>query len=350
MPAARPPENETARLLALKSYEILDTACEESFDRLVSIAARLTNSPIALISLIDQDRQWLKARYGVDVQETPREVAFCAHAILDPHEPLVVPDATRDRRFADNPMVTGPFNLRSYAGIPLVDQDGHALGTLCVLDREPREITAETIDILKSLAYAVLTMLQLRRALRQVGTLALTDPLTGMANRTAFMHSLDQAIARQARDGSLFSILYLDLDGLKRVNDTLGHAIGDNVLRGAADALRDAVRKEDTPARLGGDEFGVVLVGGDGSEALNAAERARAAIECYMRDNGWPVTASVGGAAFEEPPHSADAALAAVDQLMYQAKTSGRNRVVSRWVGREAALVGADDIHAGCMP
>ncbi len=107
MPPAPPPSDEAERLAALRSYDVLDTACEEAFDDLARLAARLTGCPIALVSLADAERQWFKARVGLDAQETPRDLAFCAHAILRPEEPLVVPDATRDPRFADNALVTG---------------------------------------------------------------------------------------------------------------------------------------------------------------------------------------------------------------------------------------------------
>lgn len=346
MPPARLPANETARLTALRSYDVLDTACEASFENLAFLAAKLTGTPTALVSLVDEDRQWLKARFGCNLIETPRSSAFCAYAVLDPSQPLIVGDATQDVRFLDNPLVTGPPFIRFYAGVPLVDPEGFALGTLCVLDQNPREFPPESIEILTSLAQAVMTTLQLRRAVRQVASLAMTDALTGLPNRPAFMQALDQAIARQTRDGSPFTLLYLDLDGLKQINDTLGHAVGDRVLIAAAAALRASMRKQDTPARLGGDEFGAVLVGGDGSEAELAAERVRSGIENYMREAGWPVTASVGSAVFEQSPHSAIGAITAVDRLMYEAKAAGRNRIVSRRISRGMQQL-AEEIEQG---
>lgn len=168
MPKAPLPPNEEQRLAALRQYQILDTAPETAFDEIVRLAAYICGTPIALVSLIDEHRQWFKAKFGVDVQETPRDVAFCAHAILSPKEPLVVPDATQDPRFADNPFVAQEPHIRFYAGIPLVTLEGQALGTLCVVDYQPRQLRPEQLEQLKALAHQVVAQLELRRTLREL--------------------------------------------------------------------------------------------------------------------------------------------------------------------------------------
>src|SRR4051794_6119309 len=145
------PANEAERLAALQALNILDTPPEERFDRITRVARCLFDVPIALITLVDATRQWFKSRQGLDVCETGREVSFCAHAILA-DEPLVVPDAVQDARFADNPLVTGEPYGRFYAGVPLHGAGAHRLGTLCLLDRRPRELSAAELQLLHDLA------------------------------------------------------------------------------------------------------------------------------------------------------------------------------------------------------
>jgi phosphoribosyl 1,2-cyclic phosphodiesterase/CheY-like chemotaxis protein len=156
---APPPEDESKRLDALHRLHVLDTLPEERFDRYTRIAAALFDVPIALVSLVDQDRQWFKSRHGLEVGETPRETAFCAHAILD-RAVLQVPDALRDPRFADNPLVTGPPRVRFYAGVPLAAADGSLVGTLCVVDHRPRQLDEEQVGLLRDLADLVEAELQ----------------------------------------------------------------------------------------------------------------------------------------------------------------------------------------------
>ena len=159
------PSNETERIAALKALNVLDTPAERAFDDLVSLAAAICGTPIALVSLVDRERQWFKARLGLEVSETPRDVAFCAHAINEPDKPFVVGDATKDPRFHDNPLVVDAPSVRFYAGQPLVTADGAALGTLCVIDREARELTPTQLDALQRLGGLVMDQLQLRTAL-----------------------------------------------------------------------------------------------------------------------------------------------------------------------------------------
>jgi diguanylate cyclase (GGDEF)-like protein len=323
------PSDEPRRLAALQSYGVLDSVCETSFDNIVHLAAQLVDVPISLVSLVDSHRQWFKAKVGLDASETPRDWSFCAHAIVGPDEVFVVDDALADRRFVDNPLVTGAPGIRFYAGARLINPEGAALGTLCVIDRAPRTLSDGLRQGLRRLAGTAMTTLELRRAMNRAQDFARVDFLTGLANRHALIEAIERAIARQGRDAEPFALLFLDLDGFKQVNDRSGHAAGDRVLCEVAVALRASLRGIDIAARIGGDEFAVLLTGAQ-IDVAGAAERIRSQIAQHLHDRGWPVTASVGASTFTATPPNADMALTMADAAMYQAKRAGKNRVSHR--------------------
>ena len=185
--AASTPAVEAARIAALNRYAILDSEPEESFDDLVVLAAHVCKTPMALLSLVDDHRQWFKSKVGVEASETPKEISVCAHAIQQ-QDLFIVPDMREDARFRENPLVVGEPHIRFYAGAPLVNEDGFALGTLCVVDREPRELDEEQKAALQSLSRLALRQMELRKNLQMLKE-ALSD-------RTLEEHAREMEIKR----------------------------------------------------------------------------------------------------------------------------------------------------------
>ncbi|MFT4850802.1 MAG: hypothetical protein ACI83B_003362, partial [Sediminicola sp.] len=159
------PKNESQRLEALKAYNILDTDLDESFDGITKLASQISGMPICLISLLDETRQWFKSHHGLDATETPRELSFCGHAINNQTEFMIVPNAQKDERFFDNPLVTGDPNVIFYGGAPLISTQGFPLGTLCVIDHKPNSLNPEQISALKLLSNQVIQLLELHKIL-----------------------------------------------------------------------------------------------------------------------------------------------------------------------------------------
>jgi len=235
----------------LRSFAVLDTEHEEAFDRITRLAAGLLDVPIALISLVDGERQWFKSRVGLDATETPRELAFCAHAIQGDIL-FTVKDATDDERFSANPLVTGQPNIRFYAGAPLKSEQGYNLGTLCIIDRVPRVLDDRQRELLEDLAGLAVRELELRKA-------ASIDGLTGVFNRSALLAAAKSEFARARRYDTDLSLGIIDVDHFKLINDNWGHGGGDVILRGIAQACQSSIREGDVVGRIGGDEFAVLF-------------------------------------------------------------------------------------------
>ncbi len=309
------PADEVQRLHELRSLGILDSLPEERFDRITRMAQRVLGVPIALVSLVDQDRQWFKSRQGLDVTETPRALSFCGHAILGEGE-FIIENALDDRRFRDNPLVLKDPNIRFYAGVPIAGPDGGKLGTLCVIDRQPRTMTRADLDVLNDLA----RMVEFELVVTQ---LAITDDLTGLNNRRGMGVQGSYALDVCRREGLPAVLLFLDLDGLKAINDRQGHERGDVAIRVTADAMRSTFRSVDVLARLGGDEFCVLLVGTSSVDIsiqrLNREVRARSATVAL------DLSLSVGQSGFDPmSPASLDELIARADESMYSNKASNR--------------------------
>jgi len=213
--------NEESRLACLYKYDILDSEAETDFDEIVQLASRVCQTPISMISLVDDHRQWFKSRLGVDVQETPRDPAFCAHALLG-DEIMEVPDATRDRRFFDNPFVTGSPDIRFYAGMPLTMADGSRLGTLCVIDRHPRHLSEGQRTCLRILGKQVVHLLELRLKIKE-----LNQALKVVEEQKGALQKLNQAgnrvlsvIGHDVRSPLATLVTLLDLCEMKEVSPT----------------------------------------------------------------------------------------------------------------------------------
>jgi len=324
------PANEAQRLLATRSYEILDTPPDPQFDAITRVAAALFNVPIALIALMDGDRLWFKSRLGLDVPQLDRSIAFCAHAIMQPDDIMVVEDLAGDPRFAVHPLVVAGPGVRFYAGAPLRDAAGFAIGTLAVLDIRPRPFGTDQRAALADLATAVMTALEGHKRNRELARLAATDYLTGAANRASFDMALGRGVARCVAGAGAMSLLLLDLDSFKQINDTYGHGAGDTVLREIARRLQSQSRTGDLVARVGGDEFALLL--GAGSDACAASAVAEDLLQRLDEPISLPdgtsvqINASVGIAGCPDDAVDPLALLAAADGALYRAKAQVRPR------------------------
>ncbi|EJL31328.1 sensor domain-containing diguanylate cyclase [Novosphingobium sp. AP12] len=317
--------DETARLAALRRLDILDTPPEEPFENVVNLVRAVLGVPISVVTLLDEERQWFKARVGLDATETPRDVSFCTHTIRQ-RMPLVIPDAKADSRFADNALVNGAPHIRAYAGVPLVTSDGYNVGALCAIDTRPRDFSEGEIAILRNFASIVVNEMELRR-------IAERDQLTGVLTRRGFLDRVEKEMARARRHGHAASLVLIDIDHFKTVNDTWGHPAGDAVLRELAKVLHGSGRHADLLGRIGGEEFAMLLPEADGAAALAAAERHRAAIAAHpiaiAPARTIAITASFGIAALDDTTATAEDWIARADVPLYEAKHAGRNRCIA---------------------
>ena len=313
------PHDEQARLETLRSLGILGTAAEERFDRLTRMAKRLFGVSIALVSLVDENRQWFKSCVGLSVSETPRDISFCGHAILG-DDFFIIPDTSADERFADNPLVLNDPYIRFYAGCPLRAPNGHKLGTLCIIDRQPRSFGKDELEALADLAAMV------ERELAAVH-LATLDELTNIPNRRGFMLLAQHSLHLCARQKLAVSLVFMDLDKFKTINDTFGHAEGDQALMVFAEQIKITCRGSDIFARLGGDEFAMLLINTPKEHAENVASRLHQSVEKYNQEakRGYDVSFSYGIVEFNpDKHHTIDTLLADGDSLMYELKRSKR--------------------------
>lgn len=314
-------KDENARLETLRSLKILDTSPEERFDRLTRLAKRLFGVPIVLISLVDAERQWFKSSVGLDVTETSRDISFCGHAILG-DSTFLVPDASLDLRFSDNPLVTGDPRIRFYAGCPLAVPNGSKLGTLCLIDQAPREMSADDQELLADLA---------RMAEQEIAAvqLATMDELTLLSNRRGFMALAQHTLKVCERLQRAASLLFFDLNRFKQINDQFGHAEGDRALAKFAQCLRETFRESDVIGRLGGDEFVALLTNADSAETQASVARLQHAVDAVnaSEKRGYAIEFSVGVTAFDILRHAnVNDLMHEADGLMYEEKRARREQ------------------------
>jgi diguanylate cyclase (GGDEF)-like protein len=303
---------------------MLDTLPEERFDRITRLAARIFDVPMALVSLVDADRQWFKSRHGLDATETPREISFCGHAILQ-EDTFVVCDALKDQRFADNPLVVGDPSIRFYAGQPLHGVAGTKVGTLCLIDDKPRDFSEAEQALLAELAAMVdheLSML----------AQSTTDELTHISNRRGFNQIAKYMLAFCHRNAKPAAVIAIDLDGFKQINDEFGHAAGDRVLQQFAGVLVKNFRDSDVVARLGGDEFCVLISDASLQQGVSALERLGREFSDSVIAKEFPgLSWSAGLAEFDprEAPNL-DQLLRDADAQMYNSKQDSKRRAQAR--------------------
>ena len=347
-------DDETRRLEVLQSYHLIDTAPEPAFDDIVNMASLMCGTPIALVSLITEDRQWFKARVGLDQMETPRDQAFCAHAIRNPSAIMEVQDASKDPRFMHNPLVVGEPGIRFYAGAPLLTPSGAALGTVCVIDRVPRQLTPSMAQGLQALARQVGELLALRRANSDLETLnqsvmemqvelehyqvklegenaelaqsSPVDPVTGLNNQRAFERALGEELLRVEGTQSRLALLLAEIDHLGVFARDFGAVAKDDALRRVAKVVKAQARGYDTLACLDSRRFAMLLPGTDDSEMAAMAARLRRAVS-FLPPLGRGLRVSIGAAVarpIDAPLDVMQRATSAVEQAMEQ----GGNQVV----------------------
>jgi len=318
------PADELQRLRELERYGVIGSPSDEHFERIVELASLIFEVPITAISLVEQDRQWFLCNVGLEASETPRDQAFCAHAIAS-EGVMVVPDAAADPRFHTNPLVTSEPYIRFYAGAPLHSREGHNLGTLCVIDRQPRQISERQVRQLTLLSQMVMHEIELRRQARLC-------PVTGLPIRQTFLTIGGHEISRARREQLPLSLLCVDIDNLRLVNNRWGHGAGDQLLQGVVGLLRGVMREQDYAARLGDGEFALLLVGLSGHAALEQAESVRQAVAALPgahRHSDFQLHISGGLTSLASGDRGIEDLLRRADQALALAKGNGRNQIAS---------------------
>jgi diguanylate cyclase (GGDEF)-like protein len=303
-----------------------DSQSDQRFDAVTRLAADLFEVPIAFLSVFGGRRHCFKSAVGLPSSQISNAASFCDYAIRQVRRPLVVEDAGLDQRFVYNPMVAGRERIRFFAGMPVSDPQGRAIGVLGVIDRQPRCLSRKDVANLTELAGVVESLIALHAELQEATNAAIHDEMTGLANRD-FRRAMAAAVPGVRTAVNQCAVLYIDLDGFKGVNDRWGHATGDAILREAAGRLAASVRSTDFVGRLGGDEFAILMRGvSEASEIESVAGRViqRLAVP-YCRDGlVCSLSASIGIARSPEDATTVARLLECADIALYAAKRAGR--------------------------
>ncbi len=330
----------TLKIANIHSLDLFYTPLEERFERITRIARRALQVPVAAITLLNEDKQWFKSIAGWGVSELPRAHSLCRLTVQE-NGIVTIADTLSDPRSASAPIVTSAPRFRAYAGYPIADENGVVAGTFAVFDVRPHEFSpADRQTLLDLAAMAQREMLSdqlsdahsaLTAKLSVARREAMMDPLTRLWNRRGASVLLKAALASADQRGETIALALLDLDNFKRVNDSYGHQIGDEVLRKVATRLLSALRTGDAVCRLGGDEFLLLLRDSDTAAATRIAERVRRSVTeapIPTRDGTMPMSVSVG-LTLRKPRDelSVDALLERADRALLESKAAGRNRV-----------------------
>lgn len=324
------PDNEPQRLAALEACGIMDTAREEQFDRLTRLAQRFYDADVSFLGFIDNEQQWMKSVTSSLIGSFIGRRQSVCQLIISSGEPLVVGDLQTDERFSGHPVVP-QLPLRFYAGVPLLATPNLAIGSLCIMREKPGIEEGFDIGPLQSLAAIAIDELELRSLNRDLTRMTRVDALTGLANRRGFDEALERAEVRCRRTGETLSVMMIDIDYFKALNDSFGHQGGDAALQAIGALMVEAlVRKDDTIARYGGEEFAAILSGSDAMGAEKVAERIRMALSkaAIPHPRTGSLTVSIGITARPGQHIDSEQMIAEADAALYEAKRRGRNAVV----------------------
>jgi diguanylate cyclase (GGDEF)-like protein len=296
---------------------------------------------MASIAFLDHERAWFKSCFGFEISEIEREDAFCSLTIAEPNGATIIENAGEDERFAGNPLLSEPFNVEFYAGVPIVTREGHAIGAIAVMDTRPRQLSSEQLDTLFALARQLSTRLELRRTTRvlreaneRLKNLSLTDELTGLFNYRGFVtHAQHQLRAlRSHRTNGNIWMMFADMDDLKDINDRFGHLEGSRAIKSVGEILVRTLREADIIARLGGDEFTALMLNTTDEVAERIPTRLEANFSEYNATSGKPYELSLSVGLIKadlSPDVTIEDIINQADDEMYQAKEARKRRAAA---------------------